>query len=413
MCKSLILGFISHTFGQKYLISKILFLFLFAYTKEKHRIKRKEMKNQIVITCSEDGAILELKYDESVLELGYDSSLIYLTKGENVLSVTKIPELAYGFIIKGCGQYIESIDLSDYDTSKIWDMSQMFARCSNLKSLDINMDTSNVTNMFGMFSHCDSLEEINFLKFDTSKVNNMGDMFSGCRRLKHLDVSLFNTSNVTYIGHMFEGCNSLETLNVSNFDTSRVSFMDFMFAACYSLKTLNLSNFNTSNVKGMEAMFLDCKSLINLDISNFDFSKTIRKKNIFEGCKEGIGINLNTIKFNPDMIIDDDMKRNGMKYQVGSYYCYKTDTVLGILTVKGVVVYNNGIVAVARVWYGNMEMITSLEEYDYVYTWKQIFGLFNDFTDEHVRHPDEDYLLIDLKTDLLVPRDRGSLYIMD
>ena len=46
------------------------------------------MKNQIIITCSEDGAYLVLKYDKSG---------IGLTKGENVLTVAEIPELAYGF----------------------------------------------------------------------------------------------------------------------------------------------------------------------------------------------------------------------------------------------------------------------------------------------------------------------------
>lgn len=70
---------------------------------------------------------------------------------------------------------------------------------------------------------------------------------------------------------------------------------------------------------------------------------------MFEGCKEGIGINLNKIKFNPEMMIDDDMKRNGMKYKVGSDYCYETDSIFGTIVAKGIVVYNNGIVAIARV----------------------------------------------------------------
>lgn len=342
------------------------------------------MKNQIIITCSEDGAYLVLKYDKSG---------IGLTKGENVLTVAEIPELAYGFTTydykngEECGEYIESIDLSDYDTSKVRDMSYMFARCYNLKSLDINIDTSNVTNMFGMFENCHLLEEIHFHQFDTSKVDNMGNMFEGCESLKHLDVSHFNTSNVSYMG--------------------------WMFAECSSLETLDLSNFNTENVKDMSSMFSGCKSLINLDISSFDFSKTMRKKNMFEGCKEGIGINLNKIKFNPEMMIDDDMKRNGMKYKVGSDYCYETDSIFGTIVAKGIVVYNNGIVAIARVWYGNFEMISSLEADDYTYTEERIAKLFNDFTDNHIRFQCEEYLLIDLKTNALVPRGLSYLYIMD
>ena len=51
--------------------------------------------------------------------------------------------------------------------------------------------------MNGLFSQCSSLNSIGISNFDTSKVNNMESMFFGCKSLNSLDLSNFNTSNVT------------------------------------------------------------------------------------------------------------------------------------------------------------------------------------------------------------------------
>ena len=54
-----------------------------------------------------------------------------------------------------------------------------------------------------MFSGCSKLTSLNVSNFDTSKVTNMGYMFSGCSKLTSLNVSNFDTSEVTNMGSMF------------------------------------------------------------------------------------------------------------------------------------------------------------------------------------------------------------------
>ena len=57
-----------------------------------------------------------------------------------------------------------------------------------------------------MFSGCSSLKEINLSNFNTNNVNNMSCMFYKCSSLKELNLSNFNTNNVTDMRYMFNGC---------------------------------------------------------------------------------------------------------------------------------------------------------------------------------------------------------------
>ena len=125
-------------------------------------------------------------------------------------------------------------------------MKYMFASCRNLAVLNVsNFNTGNVTNMTGMFLECSSLTSLDVRGFDTSNVTNMNYMFSGCTGLTSLDVSGFNTSNVTTMRMMFNNCVKLEEIDVSRFDTSKVADMGGMFWYCSKLKSLDLSNFDT------------------------------------------------------------------------------------------------------------------------------------------------------------------------
>ena len=60
-------------------------------------------------------------------------------------------------------------------------MSSMFYGCSSSKELNLNnFITNNVTNMSRMFFGCSLLKELNLNNFNTNNVTDMSDMFSGC-----------------------------------------------------------------------------------------------------------------------------------------------------------------------------------------------------------------------------------------
>ncbi len=152
-------------------------------------------------------------------------------------------------------------------------MDSMFYGCNNLTSLDLsNFNTTNVTNMSGMFYGCNNLTSLDLSNFNTTKVTDMQQMFYNCPSLTSLDLSNFNTTNVTNMQFMFYVCRNLISLNVSNFNTTNVTDMRNMFSGCSSLTSLNLSNFNTSNVTNMIYMFQYCSGLTSLNLSSFDMT---------------------------------------------------------------------------------------------------------------------------------------------
>ena len=144
-------------------------------------------------------------------------------------------------------------------------MSHMFTSCYSLVSLNVsNFNTSKITNMNAMFSGCSSLTSLNVSSFDTSKVTDMGSMFRNCNKLTSINLSNFNTSNVTNMSWMFEDCSTLTSLNVSNFDTSKVTSMSHMFDGCSKLTSLNLSSFDMSKVTSTSGMLSYCSALTTI-----------------------------------------------------------------------------------------------------------------------------------------------------
>ena len=161
------------------------------------------------------------------------------------------------------------IDLSNLDTSKVTNMSNMFLGMSNLTSLNLsNFDTSQVTNMAGMFFNILLLTTLDFSSFNTSKVTSMSNMFNNMPSLTTLDLSSFDTSNVTDMRYMFSDMRNLTTLDLSNFNTSQVTNMNGMFslsdmwASNDKLEKIYVNNdFNTSKLTTFSNMFSNRKKL--------------------------------------------------------------------------------------------------------------------------------------------------------
>ena len=57
-----------------------------------------------------------------------------------------------------------------------------------------------------MFKGCKTLKELNVNNFSTNNVTDMSYMFYGCSSLKELNINNFNTDNVINMDLMFYGC---------------------------------------------------------------------------------------------------------------------------------------------------------------------------------------------------------------
>ena len=209
-----------------------------------------------------------------------DRNFIPITLDTTNLDTSKVIDMSSMFASLS---ELTHLDVTHFDTSNVTDMSSLFSGMSKLTDLDVtHFDTSNVTNMNRMFDGLMDLTNLDVTHFDTSNVTNMVNMFSGLTRLTNLDVTRFNTSNVTDMSGMFYGLYSLTDLDVTHFDTNKVTDMSNMFSVSGNLTHLDLTKLNTSNVTNMSGMFAS-SSLTDLDVTHFDTSKVTNMSNMFSG----------------------------------------------------------------------------------------------------------------------------------
>ena len=127
-------------------------------------------------------------------------------------------------------------------------------------------------NCASMFENCFYLNSLDLSNFDTSKVTYMRWMFEACMHLNTINLNNFDTSNVTYMVEMFANCEELTTLDLSNFDTSKVTEMELMFSRCAKLTNIyvNSSKWSTANITRSYGMFSGCTKLPNFNASVVD-----------------------------------------------------------------------------------------------------------------------------------------------
>lgn len=229
----------------------------------------------------EQGAEVVKKYKPKHISF-YNNTVEDLTEETQMLDTSLVTTMNQMFG-SSLPKVLKKIDVSEWDTSNVTDMSYMFANNTSLIELGQigNFNTSKVTNMYYMFRACSQLTSLDLSKWDTPVVTNTSYMFQNCAGLQYLDVSNFSNGNLTNAEYMFNGCSALKELRLDNFNTSKITKMSNMFATCSSLKILDLSNFDTSNTTSMSSMFIQCSSLEKLDIRNFTFGKVQYTNSMF------------------------------------------------------------------------------------------------------------------------------------
>lgn len=141
------------------------------------------------------------------------------------------------------------------------DCSDIFEYCVNIASLDLsNFNTSNVTGMNNMFNECNALTSIIGLEnFNTSKVDDMMSMFSSCGSLTTLDLSGWDTSNVSSMEDMFNNCNKLSgSITIMN---PNIKMYSNMFTNCSTAEdTQFLVNYINDTTKNIATQMVATKS---------------------------------------------------------------------------------------------------------------------------------------------------------
>ena len=198
---------------------------------------------------------------------------------------------------------LKSLNVSNFKIDKVNDFSNMFSSCKALTSIT-GLDTWGTTgaildkptdiNMSLMFAYDDNLNTLDLSNFDTSNVTTFKDMFTSDIGLKSLNVSNFKTDKVNDFSNMFSSCKALKS--ITGLDTWKTTGaildkptdinMSLMFAYNDNLETLNLSKFDTSNVINFYAMFFYCKKLTSIaGLNNWKTKSATNMSSMFAGCQ--------------------------------------------------------------------------------------------------------------------------------
>ena len=98
---------------------------------------------------------------------------------------------------------LTSLDLSNFISNEVIDISNIFKSCGLLVSLDIsNFNIEKVIDISSLFQYCNRFQMIEF-NFDTSIIKDMSSLFQNCRNLK--------VENVKNMAKIFEGGEFLQS----------------------------------------------------------------------------------------------------------------------------------------------------------------------------------------------------------
>ena len=146
------------------------------------------------------------------------------------------------------------VNLSDIDVSKVTDFSYLFRGFDYLESIDVsNWETSQVKNCEHTFGDLKNLNEIIGLDdWNVSNVDSMNGMFYKCKTLKELNLLGWETKSLRKMRSMFSYCENLKSINgIDNFDVSKVRDAWGTFCDCKKLKC-NLSKWKFDDRKNLD-----------------------------------------------------------------------------------------------------------------------------------------------------------------
>ena len=157
---------------------------------------------------------------------------------------------------KAINMWVDDIDagrvkygnISNWDVSKVTDMSRVFFKATNFDSNINNWDVSNVTDMGGMFYHASAFNQ-DIGTWDVSNVTNMVFMFQSATNFNQ-PLNGWDVSNVTNMIYMFTSATNFNQ-PLNGWDVSKVQDMEemFLFATEMNKTYSNLSNINKPNWK--------------------------------------------------------------------------------------------------------------------------------------------------------------------
>ena len=231
--------------------------------------------------------------DSSTSVLSYANRAHTYSSG-GIYTITITGTVLKGFNFGGAGDYLKITTISQWGFLDITSGSNAFKNCSNLTITATDAPTISATTFYRMFYNCDLITTPDFSNWDTSTVTNMQEVFRNSLRFNG-SLGGWVTSNTTTIRGMFMSAvafnQPLSTWDVSGVDTMYEAFKDAdgfnssvagwtfksgvtLYAAFQNAEGftgIGVDSWNTSNVSNTNRLFNSADSF-NGDISDWDTS---------------------------------------------------------------------------------------------------------------------------------------------
>ncbi len=216
---------------------------------------------------------------------------------------------------------LETIIFPTSDSSNTLEIfSDMFAFTTQLTSIDLSsLSFVSAKDMGYMFHGCTNLKYVKFPENENAdKIEILSDIFADCKNLISLDLSNFNFKNLKNLGYMFNGCINLVSLKLPQGEkATRIQYCKYMFSRCSKLTSIDLSYFSFVNVADLGSFFYDCSSLKTLILPQDEVATNIQDfSSMFQGCENLTSINLSNIDF-----------KNAKKLSYMFYGCTKLERI--------------------------------------------------------------------------------------
>lgn len=180
----------------------------------------------------------------------FSNNLTSLYSNCNNITSVNMDDIAYlsnpykdlSYLFQGCAN-LQSVTANN--GIKAAYVHGMFAGCTNLKTVDINLNAVNT--VYNMFKNCTNLTTVNFMEGSSFNIDSVYgyNMFSECTNLTKIDglMSLFNNIRIYNSYDMFRNCHNLNMTGELVFNV--YGNISAMFANCLNLTAnITISNYN-------------------------------------------------------------------------------------------------------------------------------------------------------------------------
>ena len=201
------------------------------------------------------------------------------------------------YMFTGCTGIVSNLHMSGLYAPKLENCEGMFQGCTNLDIGAGNFagwDISKVTNLSSLFKGCtmmgnssNGVISLSGMHFDACKT--MADAFNGCSLITTLKLNDVNLAACSDFTNFIAGC-PIETIEITGSDLTAASSLSFLKVA----KTVDLSSSTFGLIK-MDAAFKD-SGLESISLNNTEFTNCDSFYQMFYGCKNLTTIDMTGLK---------------------------------------------------------------------------------------------------------------------